>query len=984
MKRPLSLVCLFLSLHCFSQQVSSVGAAKWADSVFNTLNEDQRIAQLMVVRMASLDGRRVIFYEKEVKEAIQKYNIGGVCLFQGGPTKQATLINEMQAMSKTPLFISIDAENGLGMRMDSIISLPRQMMMGAIDDPSLIYQYGRLVGEQCKRIGIQINYAPVIDVNNNPANPVINDRSFGEDKHKVAMLGIQYMRGMQDVGVMACAKHFPGHGDVSVDSHYDLPVVSKSRAELDSLELYPFRQIVKAGVGAVMVAHLSIPSLDNRKNIASSISYNAVNELLRKDLEFNGLIITDALDMQGVAKYFPAGEISVKALEAGNDMLCLPGDIPGSIKKIKESIKKKNLSWEKINAHVKKVLMAKYQYGLSTLEPVDLNNLTHDLNVKTVEMHRQIAQRSITLLRNDDQAIFPLAKGRRIAYLGIGLNRDNEFAAQVRDEYDAHVYYFDYGLKNEMVKPMLDVLKNRYDVVIIGVHRYNRFPANNFGISSAAKSLIDSVQRHNRTVTMVFGNPYAIKDMCNSRILVACYQDDEITHQTAIDLLGGRFVAKGKLPVTVCSSFKSGDGIVFNRLLQQVRPADLGFTMSSLTKIDSIVNDAIRSHAIPGGVVLVAKDGKIAYERSFGYMGYDSTEPVYPETIYDLASVTKIMATTISVMKLYDEGKLDLNKTLGDYLPWTRGSNKENLAVWDILLHQAGLKGWIPFYVETLDTLQERKPSDTIYTTTPDSIHVVRVAENIYLRRDWTDTIYNRILQSSVSNIGNYIYSDLDFIFLGKIVEQISGMSLDQYVEKNFYAPLKLNSTAFRPRDHFALNNIAPTEAEPIFRRQLLRGDVHDPGAAMFGGIAGHAGLFSDAYDIAVLCQMLLNGGKMNGTRFFKKQTVDYFTAYHANSRRGLGFDKPERDNYIRIEPYPTISASPQTFGHTGFTGTCVWIDPAHNLIFIFLSNRVYNNGDVNRFLRMSVRPKVHELIYQSLPRITPNYATTTADTPNL
>jgi len=984
MKRPLSLTCLLISLHCFSQQVSSVSAAKWVDSVFNSLNEDQRIAQLMVVRMASLDGRRVIFYEKDVKEAIQKYNIGGVCLFQGGPTKQATLINEMQGMSKTPLLISIDAENGLGMRMDSVIPLPRQMMIGAIDDPSLIYQYGRLVGEQCKRMGIQMNYAPVVDVNNNPANPVINDRSFGEDKYKVAMLGIQYMRGLQDVGVMACAKHFPGHGDVSVDSHYDLPVVTKSRSELDSLELYPFRQIVKAGIASVMVAHLSIPSLDNKKNIASSISNNVVNGLLRKELGFNGLIITDALDMQGVAKYFPAGEISVKALEAGNDMLCLPGDIPGSIKKIKESIKKKKLTWEQINARVKKVLTAKYQYGLSAFEPVDLNNLTADLNAKTVEMHRQIAQRSITLLRNEDQAIFPLAKGRRVAYLGIGLNKDNEFAKEIRDEYDAHVYYFDYGLKQEMVKPTLDVLKNRYDVVIIGVHRYNRFPANNFGISDAAKSLIDSVQRQTRAITIVFGNPYAIKDMCNSRILVACYQDDEITQQTAIDLLGGRFLAKGKLPVTVCPSFRSGDGIVFNRLFQQVRPADLGFTMSKLTMIDSIVNDAIKSHAIPGGVVLVAKDGKIAYERAFGYMGYDSVEPVYPETVYDLASVTKIMATTLSVMKLYDEGKLDLHKKLGDYLPWTRGSNKENLLIWDILLHQAGLKAWIPFYVETLDSLQGKKPSDIYYTTTPDSIHITRVAENVYLRNDWTDTIYNRILQSSVTDIGNYIYSDLDFIFLGKIVEAISGMSLDNYVGKTFYAPLHLNSTTFRPREHFALNKIAPTEAEPIFRQQLLRGDVHDPGAAMFGGVAGHAGLFSDAYDIAVLCQMLLNGGKMNGIRFFKKQTVDYFTAYHANSRRGLGFDKPERDNYVRIDPYPTLSASPQTFGHTGFTGTCVWVDPAQNLIFIFLSNRVYNNGDVNRFLRMNVRPKVHELIYQSLPRISANYAGTTADTPNL
>lgn len=986
MKRPLFLALFFFyTLYSFSQQLSAVGAKKWVDSVFNSLNEDQRIAQLMVVRMASLDGRRVVFYEKEVREAIQKYNIGGICLFQGGPTKQASIINEMQSISKTPLFISIDAENGLGMRMDSVISLPRQMMIGAIDDPSLVYQYGKLVGEQCKRIGIQINYAPVVDINNNPANPVINDRSFGEDKYKVAMLGIQYMRGMQDAGVMACAKHFPGHGDVSVDSHYDLPVVTKSKAELDSLELYPFRQMVKAGVGAVMVAHLSIPSIDDRKNIASSISYNAVTQMLRKDLGHKGLIITDALDMQGVAKYFPAGEISVKALEAGNDMLCLPNDIPGSIKKIKEAITKKSLTWEQINERVKKVLLAKYQYGLSTWKPVSLTNLTDDLNAGVTDMYRQISQRSITLLRNEDKSIFPLAKGRRVAYLGIGLTKDNEFAKEIRDEYDAHVYYFDYSLKQEMVKPMLDVLKTRYDVVIIGVHRYNRFPTNNFGISDAAKALVDSVQRQNRAVTMVFGNPYALKDFCNSHTLVACYQDDEVTHQTAVDLLAGRFKAKGELPVTVCPSFKAGAGIVFDRLLPRVRPADVGFNMNRLSKIDSIVDDAISAHAIPGAVVLVAKDGKIAYERSYGYMGYDSTEFVYPETIYDLASVTKILATTLSVMKLYDEGKLNLHKQLGDYLKWTKGSNKERLKIWDILLHQAGLKAFIPFYMETLDTSQNRKVSDLIYAPMPDSLHKVRVAENIYMRGDWRDTIFNRILQSSVGPIGNYIYSDLDFIFLGKVVEQISGMSLDEYVEKTIYRPLRLASTAFRPRNHFALNNIAPTEAEPIFRMQLLRGDVHDPGAAMFGGVAGHAGLFSDAYDIAVLCQMLLNGGKMNGIRFFRKETVDYFTAYHANSRRALGFDKPERDNYIRMEPYPTLSASPQTFGHTGFTGTCVWIDPAQNLIFIFLSNRVYNNGDVNRFLRMSVRPKVHELIYQSLPPIShPNYAGKTVDTPNL
>lgn len=985
MKRPLALVFVLCSLYSFSQQQPPAsGAKRWVDSVFNSLSEDQRIAQLMVVRMSSTDGRNVIFYENQVREAIQKYNIGGVCLFQGGPLKQASVINEMQKIAKTPLFISIDGENGLGMRMDSVVPLPRQMMMGAVDDPSIIYEYGRAVGEQCKRMGIHINYAPVIDINNNPANPVINDRSFGENKHKVALYGMQYMRGLQDVGVMACAKHFPGHGDVAVDSHYDLPVVRKTKDELDSLELYPFRQIVKAGIGAVMVAHLSIPSLDDRSNIASSISHNVVTKLLRNDLGHTGLIVTDALEMKGVSKFFPAGEISVKALQAGNDMLCLPGDIPGSIEKIKEAVKKNDLSWDDINAHVKRVLFAKYQYGLSALRPVSLNNLAADLNQNTEHIRRLVAQKAITLLRNEDQSIFPLAKGRRVAYVGVGLNKDNVFARQVRQEYDAHVYYFDYTMSETSIAPLLDLMGTRYDVVVLGVHKYNRFPGNDFGITKAASSLIDQIQRRFRTVTMAFGNPYAMKNLCDSRVLVACYEDDDITQQTAADLLGGRFTVKGKLPVTICENMKEGFGIVDDPILPRMRPADLGFRLSQLIKIDSVVNDAIRNHAIPGAVVLVARDGKVAYERAYGYMTYDSTEPVYPETIYDLASLTKIIATTVSVMKLYDEGKLNLKKKLGDYLSWTRGTNKENLTIWNVLLHQAGLKGWIPFYRETLDTSRSLLPSFNIYASKADSLHMIRVAENLYMRRDWTDTIYNRILQSSLSPQGDYVYSDLDFIFLGNIVEAITGMTLDRYVKKTFYDPLKLASTTFRPRDFFQLNNIAPTETEPIFRKQTIRGDVHDPGAAMFGGVAGHAGLFSNASDIAVLCQILLNGGEMNGIRFFKKQTVDLFTNYHARSRRGLGFDKPERDNALRPEPYPTRSASPFTFGHTGFTGTAIWMDPLHNLSFIFLSNRVHTNGDPNKFLRMNVRPNVHEIIYQSMLTPPPFNRTAQAETQNL
>jgi beta-N-acetylhexosaminidase len=974
LSRIIKLVCciglLSLTVNKVSaQRFSLLTADQWVDSVFKTLSKDQKIAQLMVVRVSSIGpNRTAIFFEKEVEEAIRKYNIGGICLFQGGPLKQAGLINYFQSIAQTPILVTIDAETGVGMRLDSVMPLPRQMMLGAVQDPSLIYEYGHIVGEQCKRMGIQVNYAPVVDVNNNPNNPVINDRSFGEDKYRVADYGIQYMKGMQDAGVMGCAKHFPGHGDVDVDSHFDLPVINKTKEQLDSLELYPFNKIFRAGVGSVMIAHLAIPAIDTTTNKPTSISYNNVTKLLRNEMNFQGLTFTDALEMKGVTKFYPDGEASLQALIAGNDMLCLPGDIPGGIEKVRKAIRRNKLHWKDIDAHVKKVLYAKYEYGLANWQPIKLDHLTEDLNSKTEKMRRLVAEKAITLLRNDDPAIYPLATGKRVAYVGFGLTKDNVFAQQVRNDYNAQVYYFDYRLDSSKVAAMLELFRNRYDVVILGIHNLSRTPANNFGISTAAQALIQGLQAQHKTITMVFGNPYVIKNMCNSRVVVACYEDDDITQATGADLLYGRLQAKGKLPVSICESFKYGDGIIAKRLLPKVAPADLGFNAVKLNNaIDSIVTDAIAQHAIPGAVVLVAKDGKIAYERAFGHLTYDSSEAVYPETIYDLASVTKIMATTLSILKMYEDKKIDLQKTIGDYLPWTRGTDKAPLKLWDILLHQAGLKAWIPFYRETVDTTRSSAPNFSIYSFAQDSAHQVRVAEHLYMRNDYIDTMYSRILKSDLGPQGKYVYSDNDYIFLGKIVEAISGMPLNQYVKTTFYDKLDLTSTGYKPREHFPLKYIAPTENETTFRKQLIHGDVHDPGAAMFGGVAGHAGLFSNAYELAVLAQVMLNGGVLNGQNFFSRNTIEYFSAYHSDiSRRGLGFDKPEKDNATRKEPYPCASASPLTYGHTGFTGTCFWVDPKYNLVFIFLSNRV-NSPDANKFLRMSIRPKVQEAIYQSL-----------------
>ncbi len=975
MRSILFALFIIFSIKSFSQQKKLINenkAKRWADSVFKTLTNDEQIAQLMVVRLSTIDNKTklVTFFDEQVSNLVKQYNIGGVCLFQGSPVKQATVLNTLQAMAKTPILMCIDAEWGVGMRMtDSVLPLPKQMMLGAMKDAAIVYKYGQIVAEQCQRTGIQVNYAPVVDVNNNPNNPVINDRSFGEDKYKVAQFGIQYMKGMQDLGVMACAKHFPGHGDVAVDSHYDLPVINKTMEQLDSLELYPFQQIFKAGISSVMVAHLYIPAIDSTPNRATSLSPKNINGLMRNELGYQGLTFTDALEMQGVKKYFPDGEASVQSIIAGNDMLCLPGDVPQSIAKIKEAIEAKKISWADIEMHCKKVLMAKYQYGLASLQPINTDNLTADLNSKVPAMSRLVAENAITLLAKKDNSFFPLAieknnKPGGVAYVAVGSKNESAVTRRMAADYKAGIFYFDYNQNDSVVISLVKELSS-YKKIVIGIHNLNRAPANNFGISTQAVSLVNQLQQKNNAVTLLFANAYAVKNFCDAKNLVVCYEDDSIIQNTAIDLLQGKLPYKGALPVTVCDNFKYGFGISTAAYFPLQNNGATGFNAAKLTSIDSIANDAIEKKAIPGCVVLVAKDGKIAYQKAFGYFSNEEKKPVTVKSVYDMASVTKICATTLAVMKLYEEGKLDLKKKLGDYLPSVKGSNKENLLIEKILLHQAGLVAYIPFYKETLDA--SGVPLKSLYTSAATDSFSIRVANNFYMRNDWRDTMYKEILQSPLGPADKYIYSDNDFIFLGKTVEAISGFTLDEYVRRTFYNPMSLPSMGFKPLLRMDTSRIVPTENEKQFRLQLLRGDVHDPGAAMFGGVAGHAGLFSDAYDLAAVMQMLLNGGTYNGKQYLQKETIDLFTAYHSNiSRRGYGFDKPEKDNATRAEPYPALSASAQTFGHTGFTGTCVWADPASNLVFIFLSNRV-NEPVPDLFLKMNVRPKIYEVIYNAL-----------------
>ena len=959
---------LFLPVASIAQYKSKLTAEQWTDSVLNSLSNEEKIAQLMVVRAHSNLGADHV---AKVTNDIKQYNVGALCFFQGGPVRQANLTNLYQSIAKTPLMVTIDGEWGLGMRLDSVTKFPYQLTLGSVSDENLIYRMGLAVGDQCKRIGVHVNYAPVVDINNNPNNPVIGYRSFGEDKYKVSKYGVAYMKGMQDAGIMACAKHFPGHGDVDVDSHYDLPVINKTTKELDSMELVPFRAIFDAGVGSVMIAHLSIPSIDNTKNVATSISKNSVTDLLRNKMGYQGLTFTDALEMKGVAKYFPGGTIAVEALIAGNDMLCLPASVPETIEAVKKAIADKRLTWEDINAKVRKVLMSKYNLGLNQTQFVDTKNLLEDLNAKTDAIRYEVAQGSLTLLtearftasRNDYAEIPLTAKQKKIAYVGIGTTELNAFGKRMKDDLDANVFLLSYKDGKEKADEILkEVQKDgKYDAIIIGVHNYSLRPAENFGLSPVALNLYKELN-FIKTITLTFGNVLATKNFCDAWTLVACYQDDDITQQAAADLLEGRIKSVGKLPVSVCR-FKFGEGIVYGK----PKPTKEEMKVK-MQVIDSIALDGIAKKAFPGCVILAVHKGDIVYHKAFGNYEYNTSSPAMsPESIFDLASVTKISATTVSVMKLYEEGRLKLDDKLKDYLSWVKGTNKEDLKIDDILLHQAGLIPFIAFYKETIDA-GTGNPNPAIYSSKQQKGYGVRVAENIYLRNDWQDTMMYRILKSPLGPKNKYVYSDNDFIFLGKIVEEITGMTLDQYAQKTFYEKIGMYSTGFKPRNRYQLECLVPTETEKHFRQQTTRGDVHDEGASMFGGVAGHAGLFSNAYDLSLLYQMLLNGGELNGVRYLKPETIKFFTAYHSKvSRRGFGFDKPEKDNALRKDPYPSSLASAETFGHTGFTGTCVWVDPKADLVYIFLSNRVYPTRDNGKLSNMGIRGKIQDAIYRAI-----------------
>lgn len=946
----------------------------WVDSVYQSLTPRERIGQLIMVAAFSNRGPE---HQTEIERLIHEDGIGGIAFFQGGPVRQANLVNRYQSISKVPVLIAIDAEWGLAMRLDSTTRFPFQMALGAIRDNVLIYRMGAEIARQLKETGIQMSFSPVVDVNSNPENPVINYRSFGEDPYQVAAKGLAYMNGLQDMHTLATAKHFPGHGDTDTDSHLALPRINRTMEQLDSVELLPFRRLIDNGIGSVMVAHLDVPAIGPDSAVPTTLSRPAITGLLRERLGFKGLIVTDALNMKGVTSTNPPGEIEWKAIEAGNDLLIYVSDVDLAISGIEKAIKNGKITEADIERRCKAILAVKFWTGLNAWKPLRTDSLPSRLNNPGAEViNRELVAASLTVLQNRDD-LMPLQNLDQLKIASVMIGRTEETLFQHR--LNAYAAIDRFQLPDEATPEEIYALIKRlenYNLVIAGIQNMDQRAAKNFGLSSSETGFIRQISEKVPVIAAIFGNPYSIgklQDPGKLAGLIVSYQETELTMDLTAQLIFGGIGATGRLPVSVQPFFKAGDGldtqggIRFSYTVPEAAGMDSEFLKK---KIDSICRSGIAAGAFPGCEVFAARNGKVIFQSCYGNHLYESDEPVCPDDLFDMASVTKVSAPTAAIMRLVQDKKISLNAPFSKYWTDFRHTDKEKMTVRQVLAHYGGLASWIPFWVDT------KNPDGTYKDKTlhmeSSARYSVRVSDGLWRYNPYDREIYKKIREEPVLREKKYVYSDLSFHLWPKIIEKLTGKNYEAYLKDQFYKPLGANTLTYNPLRFFSREQIIPTERDTFFRMEQLQGYVHDEGAAMLGGISGNAGLFGTAEDLAKLFQMYLWKGYYGGKQYISQSIIKEFTRYQYESagiRRGLGFDKPAigNDTLSYEDSYPCPSASPASFGHSGYTGTFVWVDPSNGLLYVFLCNRVYPTRDNNKLSGLLIRKSILQTLYESI-----------------
>lgn len=933
---------------------------QWVDSIYNQMTFEEKVGQLFMVAAYS---NKDSVHTNAIKKLVRDYKIGGVIFFQGGPRRQARLTNQYQSLAKVPLFVGIDAEWGMSMRLDSTFRYPFNMTLGAIKDLKLVEKVGVAMAKESKRMGVHFNFAPVLDINTNPKNPIIGFRSFGENKVSVAEHAIALMNGTQGQGIFATGKHFPGHGNTATDSHHTLPVVNASAEHIEKVELYPYKRMFDEGLVSVMVAHLNVPSLEPREGYPTSISQPVVTNLLKNEMGFEGLIFTDALNMKGASNFKKPGDIDLEAFMAGNDILLFAENVPLAVDKIRLAFQQGLVTENRLAESVKKILRYKFKAGLNRFEPVEEINLYNELNPKSnLSLQYELYENAVTVVKNE--AVLPIRNlNQKIAYVKLGEDHNSSFVSTLK-KYTDVTEVADVNADSLLVK-LAD-----FETVIIGYHKSDKTWWKSYEFTEAELLLIDKIAAQKKVILDCFTKPYSLSKIPNFEGIegvIVSYQNAEIAQEVSAELIFGAIESKGKLSVSINDEYKAGHGLTTDKLnrLGFSTPENMGMSSEKLNQIEKLAYKAIDGKMAPGMQILVARKGKVIYQKSFGYQTYDNKVKVKNTDLYDVASLTKMVATLPNVMQLYDRKKVNLETTLGEMLPSFQGSNKAGITFKTLLSHYGQLQAWIPFYKTTVGA--DKKPLERYYRKTAVPGFSKRVCDSLYLRDDYHDSIMKQIIDSPLIDKKEYKYSDFTFIILKQYLEKKTGKSLDQLTYENFYQSLGMNNTLYNPLTKFDKSVIAPTEEDTYFRQTTIQGYVHDMEAAMEGGVAGHAGVFSNALDVAKMMQLFLQKGQYGGVSYFSPETFDVFNTCHfcnEGNRRGLGFDKPQLSG-----GGPTCGCvSKSSFGHTGFTGTIAWADPETEIVYVFLSNRTYPDSNLpNKLSKENIREDIQKVIQDAI-----------------
>ena len=945
---------------------------KWVKKTLASLSLDQKIGQLFMVHAYSNGNKK---QKEKVLQQIKDYHVGGLIFMKGSVKRQVQLTHQYQKASQLPLLIGLDAEWGLAMRLKNTFKFPWMMTLGATQNTDLSYQMAKEIGRQCRRIGVHINFAPVMDVNNNYKNPIIGTRSFSSNKQLVSQMGNAYIRGLQDAGVMACAKHFPGHGNTDKDSHKTLPTVQGSTSDIINMELFPFRKISHSA-NAIMIGHLLVPAYDAKK--PASLSPKIVRQLLQKQMKYSGLVITDALNMKGVSANYAPGEIAVQAIKAGNDILLFPADLPKSIRAVKNAIKRGELTINEIEKRVRKILYAKYWCGLSKEKNIALNNLAKDLyQVKNRVIERKIYESAITLLSNPND-ILPLDREKETGIIFLGKTESLPYKKTLNK------LNINWKLLTDLQKTSkpsswrteIKKLKRRikkFDQLILVILKSNQNPWVDQKLTQQEQQLITALsESHPKVVLNILGSPYTLKSLSplkkNIPILLS-YQSSSMAQSTSSQMLFGALAIKGKLPISFDKRFHFGQGLELPKtILGFSFPDAEGLDSINLYKVTPYIQKAIQNKAMPGAQLLIIRHGNIVLHQAYGNFTYKKKKAVTLKSIYDVASLTKILASVPLVMKMVEDFDISLNTPINKIYPSLKGTNKENLTLKQILSHTAGLEPWIPFYKRTLDSIT-KKIIPRFYSKTKTDDFSIPVAQNFYIHHTLRDSIQKIIYNSPLlPEPHTYKYSDLGYYIIKDIIEYKYQKNWNTLLMEHFIKPLRLKNMRYNPRYSIVLDRIIPSQEKDAFRpKGSMYGYVNDEGAAMLGGISGHAGIFSNVLDIGVMMQMFLNLGVYNQRRYFKEETFQKFNhAYYSpENRRGIGFDKPQTDPSQSGSTCGCVSM--KSFGHFGFTGTYAWADPAQNVIIVFLSNRTYPDRKNNILSKQNIRTEIQRLVYLSL-----------------